>query len=250
MVKDSFVIYNSFYKPISKLSDKQLGRLFRAIFEYNLGEVVNVEEDIEMAFGFFVNQFEIDEAKYQSKIKRDVENGRKGGNPNFKRGQRNPYYEKKDNRGLCEITEDNRGLSHITQDKAINDNVNVNDNDSEDKSSSSPLTPQGGDVEEEELKKKIEEYKQKPIWKQDIQKKFHLEPEEIDRLLDEFYLDMRCREYDVRNVSSFFTGWLLQKQKSDEGKRNNNPGGWSGRNGKQFRGSNDFGYGLRERVKT
>lgn len=79
MGKDSFIIYKSFYKPISKLSDKQLGRLFRAIFEYNLGEVVSVEDDIEMAFEFFKNQFDIDESKYQGIVKRNQENGRKGG---------------------------------------------------------------------------------------------------------------------------------------------------------------------------
>lgn len=127
MAKDSFIVYTSFYKPISILSDKQLGRLFRAIFKYHLGEVVNVEEDIRMAFEFFKNQFEIDESKYQAKIRRDVENGHKGGNPNFKKGKTNPYY--KDNK---KITQDNLGLCkdnpNITQDKAINDNVNDNDN--------------------------------------------------------------------------------------------------------------------------
>ena len=129
MAKDSFIIYTAFYRPISLLSDKQLGRLFRAIFAYNLGEVVNVEEDIRMAFEFFKNQFDIDESKYQAKIKRDVENGRKGGNPNFKRGQSNPYYNRKkdnDKVGLQKITQDNPGLSEITEDKAINDNVNDN----------------------------------------------------------------------------------------------------------------------------
>lgn len=115
------MIYTSFYKPISKLSDKQLGRLFRAVFRYNLGEVFDVEEDIEMAFEFFKNQFEIDESKYQSKVMRDIENGRKGGNPNFVKGKRNPYYPT-----VKKITQDNRGLSEITEDKAINDNDNVN----------------------------------------------------------------------------------------------------------------------------
>ena len=132
MAKDSFIVHTSFYKPISILSDKQLGRLFRAIFKYHLGEVVNVEEDIRMAFEFFKNQFEIDESKYQAKIKRDVENGHKGGNPNFKKGKTNPYYKDnkkitQDNPGLCKdnphITQDN---PHITQDKAINDNDNDN----------------------------------------------------------------------------------------------------------------------------
>ena len=134
------MIYTSFYKPISKLSDKQLGRLFRAVFRYNLGEVFDVEEDIEMAFEFFKNQFEIDESKYQSKVMRDVENGRKGGNPNFRKGQSNPYYRQggegdskeggkeitQDNPRLSDITHDNPTLPTITQDKAINDNDNDN----------------------------------------------------------------------------------------------------------------------------
>lgn len=67
MGKESFIIYTSFYKPISILSDKQLGRLFRAIFEYQLSGVVDVEEDIRMAFEFFKNQFEIDESKYRER---------------------------------------------------------------------------------------------------------------------------------------------------------------------------------------
>lgn len=62
MAKDSFVLYKSFFKPISKLSDKQLGRLFRAIYTYQIDGEATVEEDIEMAFEFFKNQFEIDES--------------------------------------------------------------------------------------------------------------------------------------------------------------------------------------------
>lgn len=134
MGKDTFIVYTSFYKPISFLSDKQLGRLFRAIFRYNLGEVVDVEDDIRMAFEFFKNQFEIDESKYQAKIMQNIESGRKGGNPNFKKGKPNPYYGgngdiSKDNQTLSKITKDNPPLSDITKDKPINDNVNVNAND-------------------------------------------------------------------------------------------------------------------------
>ena len=134
MGKETFIIYTSFYKPISFLSDKQLGRLFRAIFRYNLGEVFEVEDDIRMAFEFFKNQLEIDEAKYQAKIMRDIENGRKGGNPNFKKGMPNPYRKKNngditnDNPPLLETTSNNPQLLEKTQDKAINDNDNENGN--------------------------------------------------------------------------------------------------------------------------
>lgn len=77
MGKETFIIYKSFYKPIQKMSDKQLGRLFRAIFKYQLGEEVTVEEDIEMAFEFFKARFELDESKYQGIVERNRNNGRK-----------------------------------------------------------------------------------------------------------------------------------------------------------------------------
>lgn len=139
MGKDSFLIYTAFYKPISILSDKQLGRLFRAIFAYNLGEAVSVEDDIRMAFEFFKNQFDIDESKYQAKIMKCAEGGRKGGNPNFKKGQSNPYYsknkgEKEDNPTLTKITQDNPTLS----DTNLNDNVNVNESSDEDIKENTP----------------------------------------------------------------------------------------------------------------
>lgn len=79
MGKETFIIYKSFYKPIQKMSDKQLGRLFRAIFKYQLGEEVTVEEDIEMAFEFFKSRFELDESKYQGIVERNRNNGRKAG---------------------------------------------------------------------------------------------------------------------------------------------------------------------------
>ena len=139
MGKDSFLIYTAFYKPISILSDKQLGRLFRAIFAYNLGEAVNVEDDIRMAFEFFKNQFDIDESKYQAKIMKCAEGGRKGGNPNFRKGQSNPYYsknkgEKEDKPTLTKITSDNPTLSRIN----LNDNVNDNVSSDEDIKENTP----------------------------------------------------------------------------------------------------------------
>lgn len=99
-MKDGFIIYKSFYKPISRLSDKQLGRLFRAIFLYQLDGVATVEYDIEMAFEFFKNQFEIDEQKYQGIVERNRDNGRKGGrkkNPNNPVGFQEPSESHKDN---------------------------------------------------------------------------------------------------------------------------------------------------------
>ena len=79
MKKESFIIYTRFYKPIQKLKDEQLGRLFRALFLYNSTDGdVPVGEDIETAFGFFTNQMDIDNAKWMEKVEKLRANARAG----------------------------------------------------------------------------------------------------------------------------------------------------------------------------
>ena len=93
-MKDSFLLYKSFYGPVSGLSDKQLGRLFRAIFLYQIDGSTQVDADIHMAFAFFKNQMDIDGGKYQKVIERNKRNGSKGGRPSKEesrsRGSENP----------------------------------------------------------------------------------------------------------------------------------------------------------------
>lgn len=74
---ESFLIYKSFFAPISKMSNEQLGRLFRAIFEYQINGREDVDDDLQMAFGFFINQFWIDEQKYQVKVGKLKDNANK-----------------------------------------------------------------------------------------------------------------------------------------------------------------------------
>ncbi len=122
MGKESFLIYNSFYKPISKLSDKQLGRLFRAIFKYHLGEIVTVEEDIEIAFEFFKNQFEIDESKYKGIVERNRNNGSKGGAPKRAKNDDSNGY-------ITQITQTNPNNPMGFHEPKKPDNDNDNDNE-------------------------------------------------------------------------------------------------------------------------
>lgn len=93
-MKDSFLLYKSFYGPVSGLSDKQLGRLFRAIFLYQIDGSTQVDADIHMAFAFFKNQMDIDGGRYQKVIERNKRNGSKGGRPSKEesrsRGSENP----------------------------------------------------------------------------------------------------------------------------------------------------------------
>ena len=83
--RQSFIIYKNFYEPIKHLDDEDLGKLFRAIFEYNLsdkninGMVVPLE--VKIPFEFFRNQFNLDEAKWLKRVETSRENGLKGGRP-------------------------------------------------------------------------------------------------------------------------------------------------------------------------
>lgn len=106
--KESFVIYKSFYAPIKKLSDQNLGILFRALFEYQIdGKEPDDDSEILMPFEFFKNQFGLDAIKYQKVVDRNKENGKKGGRPKTQENPKNPVgYEepKKADNGNDKVT--------------------------------------------------------------------------------------------------------------------------------------------------
>ncbi len=131
MTKESFVLYTSQFAPVRNFSLEQLGMLFKMIFRYKLGEELDTCEDmaVNTAFLFFKNQLDMDNEKYLEKCSTLSENGKKGGNPNFKKGQSNPYYTEREIEGK-EITKDNQTLPKISKDN-LNENVNDNDNDND-----------------------------------------------------------------------------------------------------------------------
>lgn len=64
-MKDGFIIYKQQFEPIKDLPDANVGRLFKAIFEYqNTNKVPELDPVTEMAFKFFKNQFDLDNKKY------------------------------------------------------------------------------------------------------------------------------------------------------------------------------------------
>ena len=83
--RPSFLIYKSFYKPIKNLSDVEKGKLFEAIFKYQTQDFDGIEQimepQIEMAFEFYKNQFELDNKKWEKRVAAQKANGKKGGRP-------------------------------------------------------------------------------------------------------------------------------------------------------------------------
>lgn len=94
-MKDSFILYTSQYVAIKELEDEQLGRLFRALFEKQLGNEVVLANDIKIAFNFINNQMVVDNQKYKKKCETLKNNAKKGGAP---KGNQNAKKQKQPNR--------------------------------------------------------------------------------------------------------------------------------------------------------
>lgn len=163
MGKESFIIYKSYYKPIQKLSDKQLGRLFRAIFKFQLGEEVTVEEDIEMAFEFFKARFDLDESKYQGIVERNRNNGRKA--VTKKRTENN------DANPVAPSGGENTQWHPVAPSGVYNDNDSDNENENdiregieEEKTDAGASSPQAADTEEDVREERVPYDRIRDMW--------------------------------------------------------------------------------------
>ncbi len=81
MNKKSFLVYFDWYEPISAFSDKDLGELMRAMFEYakDQTEPEFSSLPLKMVFGFIKSALDRDRAAYEEKCRKNAENGSKGG---------------------------------------------------------------------------------------------------------------------------------------------------------------------------
>ena len=204
-MKDSFLIYKSFYKPISRLSDKQLGRLFRAIFKYQLGEEVTVEEDIEMAFEFFKNQFEIDELKYQGIVERNRNNGRKGGNDKNSETVKSKY-----SGSLTSHSTPNNPVGAKRASGGLNDNENDNDLKETSLSRSKEKEEDFGKDVDKPLTELREELLSNQTWIETLSTNNHID-ESASRLYIEAYIRKLQNEgiarKSVSDAQKHFANW-------------------------------------------
>lgn len=81
-MKPGFLLYNDYQETLSSLSDEEVGKLIRAIFEYEIDGVVPVlEKTLMMAFNFIKVDLDRNNNKYDSICERNRINGKKGGRP-------------------------------------------------------------------------------------------------------------------------------------------------------------------------
>lgn len=129
-MKDGLIFYISQYEAIKSLTNEQLGRLYRAIFEKQLGNEVVLEDDIKIAFNFINNQMVVDNKKYLKKVETLRNNGLKGGAPI---GNQNAKKDKNNQNNQIE--------KKTTLNEKEKENVNVKDNKKENIKRKSFLKP-------------------------------------------------------------------------------------------------------------
>lgn len=122
-MRDSFILYTSFYEPLKYLSDIQMGKLFRAIFEYQITGNTETDNDIRIAFEFIKNQLDIDANKWKDEKNKRSEAGRMGG---IKRAlNQNQALSSKSKQCLNASSKSKQSQAN----QAVNVNVNENENE-------------------------------------------------------------------------------------------------------------------------
>ena len=127
-MRESFILYTKFYTAIRTLSDEQLGRLFRAIFEYETDGTENTQPDIGMAFAFIKNQLDLNNKKYQ----KTCENRKKASQARWDKYRQVMQMHAFDTSDTIKGDNENE-----------NDNDNDNDNENENDLNNTPPSPAG-----------------------------------------------------------------------------------------------------------
>ena len=79
--RPSFLMYKADYPSIKHLTDENLGKLTRAVFEYHNNRELKLEPEVQMALNFLKKQFKLDQRKWEKKVAAQRANGKKGGRP-------------------------------------------------------------------------------------------------------------------------------------------------------------------------
>ncbi len=79
MKKKSFIIFKDSLSVLEDLNDKQRGQLFYAIYQYQIGNEIELSPLIKIAFSPFKNQFIRDNEKWDSKSDERTAKARKAG---------------------------------------------------------------------------------------------------------------------------------------------------------------------------
>lgn len=82
MAMEYFCCYHSYKRSCEKLTDQELGRLFRSLMQYSeTGETQELTGRESIAFDFIAEDIDRAKEAYETKCRSNAENGKKGGRP-------------------------------------------------------------------------------------------------------------------------------------------------------------------------
>lgn len=111
-----FCCYNSYRSKIAKLSDQEVGRLFRALMEYNeTGERQELAGRENVAFDFIADDIDRSHAHYNERCNINSRNGKKGGRP--PKAKKANGFEKSQYKYECEYKETDGQIDTTTPKK-------------------------------------------------------------------------------------------------------------------------------------
>ena len=130
MAKNSFVIYHNYRDTLEDLTDEQVGKLFRAIFDYEIDKKEpNFNGELKIAFRFIKKDLDLNNDKYESICERNRKNGQKGGAPkgnqNARKQPKQPKQPDNDNDDDNDYDNDD---DYILESKKESKNKEINNN--------------------------------------------------------------------------------------------------------------------------
>jgi len=112
-MKKSFVLYTDMYDSFKNLPLLEKGRLLDSIYLYAIdGTITKLKPESKMAFSFIKREIDRNSEKWNNIVRRNIENGKKGGRPRLNNNPKEPR----------------KPIGLIGNPKNLV-NVNVNDND-------------------------------------------------------------------------------------------------------------------------
>ncbi len=130
--KKTFIIYKQFAPLVLGLSNEKAGLLFKALFDYTLGNEIIIPKSIEPIFPVFKVSIDDNDTKWEEERQKRRDAGSKGGKAKAKNAKQALANPSNANQSQAKLAVND----NVNANAYVNDNENVNENGDESLSSS------------------------------------------------------------------------------------------------------------------
>ena len=216
MEKDSIVFYKDWWEALKQLPEDKRLEAMSAVMDYAFEGTEPADTMLRFATAYIRDKIDRNRKKYEetcSKRKEAIEKRWKKQNTPEKDPQNTNVYNciEKNTNEYNSIQPNTTQYLHEHEHEHEHGKINTSNYLQTDNKTRAGVN--GGQSVRKLIDEQVAECKSSPIWKEGIRMKFHIADDaEVDRLLDEFAVDMLCQETEVRNAKRFFISWLTDKQ--------------------------------------